>query len=318
MTMFRFRKAPVAPSPSAPTEAIFQIPVLLVLYFPTRLGSIDTCITGDVGAPLKTIREHTRRTTTQVMAALEDGSRFHGFKNPLARPSVSYRVEGALEFLEPLPTFAKRGHTAPMTDYNAIMRRITIESWLARGVKQVWLWGYHGGRVDLWESNMSSRWGDISNSDRDDRDLPVFDSTYTVFHYNYGRGASEAVEDHMHQIEAVLRFADEQLFWNKFVGATGEGRCGWSHFPPNGTRDYDWANPNFVESDLDNWHPDGGTKTRFNCGKWNGDSLKWFVRWMQNLPGHNNGIVYRGRELPNWWTWIGDFDGAMTRRIGLR
>ncbi len=309
---------PLPPPPPPPKPSVFEIPVLLVFYFPTtRSGFIDRSITGDVGMPLEEMRAHTHRTTKQVMKALEEGSRFHGFKNPDAPPSLRYRIDGDLQFQEPLPTFSKPGHAEPMTDYNAIMKRVNIEEWLVRGVKEVWIWGYHGGRVDLWESNMASKWGDISNSDRDPTDLPIFHKTYTVYHYNYGRGASEAVEDHMHQIEAVLRHADADLFWNKFVGQVGEGRCGWSHFPPNGVRDYDWANPNWIETDLENWRPDGGPKTRLNCHRWNSDSLDWFVLWMQCLPGFHNGIPYKDREIPNWWHWIGDFDDAMQQGRGL-
>jgi hypothetical protein len=51
-----------------------------------------------------------------------------------------------------------------------------------------------------------------------------------VLAYNYQRGASEAMEDHIHQIEAVLNYVDarertppekwsEPLFWGKFVGS---------------------------------------------------------------------------------------------------
>jgi hypothetical protein len=35
---------------------------------------------------------------------------------------------------------------------------------------------------------------------------------------------------------------------------------------------------------------------------------------MQNLPGKNNGIQYNGRNLKNWWTFIGRFDVAMGNR----
>ena len=52
-----------------------------------------------------------------------------------------------------------------------------------------------------------------------------------VYHYNYPGGPSEAVEDHMHQIKAVLRHVNPHLFWDKFVGRPGEGRCGWAHYP---------------------------------------------------------------------------------------
>lgn len=165
---------------------------------------------------------------------------------------------------------------------------------------------------------MAGSWGDVSNSDRDPHDLPVLRKTYTVYHYNYQRGPSEATEDHMHQIEAVLREANEDLFWRKFVGEVGEGRCGWTHFPPNGVRDYDWANRSMVWTDIEDWRPEGGgQKQRMNCDRWNSDSLTWFIYWMQNLPGHNNGLTYRGKPLTNWWHLIGDYDDAMRRKVGL-
>jgi hypothetical protein len=300
-------------------DDVWTIPVLVVNYFPVENGRINRAVTGDVGAPLETIRRHTVTTTERVIQALESGSRYHGYKDPAARPSLRYQIIDVLEFLEPLPTWPKPGHRVPMTDYNRIMNRIDIRDWVeSRGVKEVWLWGYHGGVIDLWESNMAGPYGDISNSDRDPHDLPVLDKTYTVYHYNYGRGPSEAVEDHMHQIEAVLRKVDPDLFWNKFVGKPGEGRCGWSHYPPNGVRDYDWANPTFVWSDIEDWNPEGtGQKQQINCERWQRDSLTWFIYWMQNLPGANNGLTYRGRSLTNWWVFIGDFDGAMSRGTGL-
>ncbi|MCB0083762.1 MAG: hypothetical protein KDE47_22640 [Caldilineaceae bacterium] len=300
-------------------SAPFTIPVLVVNYFPVRNGRVDRSVTGDVDASLAQIRQHTARTTAQVVQALEQGSTYHGYKEPAAQPSLHYEIVDTLEFLEPLPTWRKAGHRVPMTDYNAIMDRINIREWVEqRGVKEVWLWGYHGGVIDLWESNMAGPFGDISNSDRDPHDLPVLDQTYTVYHYNYGRGPSEAVEDHMHQIEAILRHIDPDLFWNKFVGKPGEGRCGWAHYPPNGQRDYDWRNRNYVLTDIEDWRPDGsGQKQQMNCARWRCDSLTWFIYWMQNVPGADNGITYRGRPLTNWWQCIGAFDEAMARGVGL-
>ncbi|MBV9867711.1 MAG: hypothetical protein JO316_20360 [Abitibacteriaceae bacterium] len=299
--------------------ALFNIPVLIVNYFPVQHNRIDRSITGDVDAPLDVIRQHTSNTTQQVIQALETGSIYHGYKDPTARPSLKYEVVETIEYLEPLPTYSKPGYGVPMTDYNAIMSRLDIRYWVEQcGIKEVWIWGYHGGVINLWESNMAGPYGDISNSDRDPTDLPILDQTYTVYHYNYGRGPSEAVEDHMHQIEAVLRHVDQDMFWNKFVGEVGAGRCGWSHFPPNGEHDYDWANPKYVWTDIEDWTPEGtGPKQRLNCQRWNGDSLTWFIYWMQNLPGAGNGLTYQGCPLTNWWTFIGDFDRAMAAKLGL-
>lgn len=300
-------------------SAPFTIPVLVLQYFPTQQGRLDRRITGDVDSSLSQIRQHVAQTTEQVIAALESGSAYHRYKDASAPPSLRYQLVETLEFLEPLPTRPKPGHRVPMTDYNTLLQRIHIDDWVERrGIKEVWLWGYHGGVIDLWESNMAGPWGDISNSDRDPHDLPVLNKSYTVYHYNYGRGPSEAVEDHMHQIEALLRHVDEALFWGKFVGKTGEGRCGWSHYPPNGVRDYDWRNPAPIWTDIEDWRPDGGgQKQLLNCDRWQGDSLRWFVYWMQNLPGYQNGLTYRGRALTNWWHFVGDFDQAMAQGIKL-
>lgn len=310
------------PKPARPLtypDDAWTIPTLLISYFPVTNGRIDKSVTGDVGGSLEQIRRHTIKTTERVVHALETGSIYHGYKDALAQPSLQYKIVDSIEYLEPLPTWPKPGHQVPMTDYNAIMQRVDINYWVEeRGIKEVWLWGYHGGVIDLWESNMAGPYGDISNSDRDSHDLPVLDKSYTVYHYNYGRGPSEAVEDHMHQIEAVLRYVDPHLFWDKFVGKPGEGRCGWAHYPPNGVRDYDWRNPAYIETDIEDWTPDGtGQKVRLNCNRWNSDSLSWFIYWMQNLPGRSNDITYKGRPLTNWWIFIGDFDGAMGNKINL-
>jgi hypothetical protein len=312
-----------------------QIPVLVVKYFPAKGGLIDQKVTGDWGAPLEATRKKTDQLTEEILTALQEGSRYHGYKDEEAKASLAYRVVKTFEFLEPLPTVPRSGQDAPMTDYNQIMRRVNIKQWVEqKGIKEVWIWGYHGGVVGLWESNMAGPFGDISNSNRDPKDLPVLKKTYTVYHYNYQRGTSEAIEDHIHQIEAVLNYVDGRdrtppdqwaklLFWGKFVGSDHTQKivhpgCGWAHYPPNAEQDYDWANKRFVETDVEDWKPDGtGKKQRMNCDRWGGDSLKWFVYWMQNLPGANSGLRYQRRPLTNWWIFIGDFDNAMKNRLKM-
>jgi hypothetical protein len=306
------------PPPS--THRSFTVPVLVIRYFPVKNDRIDVSVTGGLNAPLETIRRHTVETTERVIQALETGSTYHGYKDPAAQPSLRYQIVDTIEFLEPLPTYHRSpDHPVPMTDYYTIMKRVDIQHWVEeRDIKEVWLWGYHGGVVDLWESNMAGPYGDISNSIRDLMDLPVLSQTYTVYHYSYERGPSEAVEDHIHQIERVLEHVDYALFWDRFVGQPGAWRCGWAHYPPNGERDYDWDNPQYVWTDIEDWTPEGtGQKKRINCTRWSCDSLTWFIYWMQNLPGAKNGLTYRGRPLTNWWAFIGDFDNVMAARLGL-
>jgi hypothetical protein len=313
----------------------FVVPVVVVCYYPLAGDSINIAVTGDWGRSLAFTRAKTDSLTKRIAECLEEGSRFRGYKNPAAKPSLKYKILHKHEFFEPLPLCFKPGHARPVPDYYAVVKRIDAEYWVEkRGVKEIWLWAYHGGVLDLWESNMAGPFGDVSNSDRDPNDLPTFRKTYTLYHYNYQRGLSEAIEDHMHQIEAVLNFVDGRdttpedewpnlLFWGKFVGSDKTHKivrpgCGWAHYPPNAERDYDWKNPRLVWTDIEDWRPDGtGQRKQVNCQRWNCNSLDWFILWMQSLPGADNGLEYDGRPLTNWWIFIGDFDAAMKRGFKL-
>ncbi|MFZ0389795.1 MAG: hypothetical protein WAN36_05000 [Calditrichia bacterium] len=312
-----------------------EIPVVVVKYFPVQGELIDIKKTGDVDMPLSAARQKTDSLTGGLVRFLEDASRYHAYKNPQAEPSLDYRILNTYEFLEPLPTREKHAGKAPMTDYQAIFNRINGTDWVEnQGVKEIWLWGYHGGKVGLWESNMGGPFGDVSNSNRDEEDLPVLDNTYTFYHYNYQRGLSEAIEDHMHQIEALLNHVDgrdttkadewdQLLFWGKFVGSNKshkiiEPHAGWAHYPPNAEKDYDWANKAYVLTDMEDWHPDGtGEKKRVNCERWDCSSMGWFKLWMQSLPGKNNNLQYQGKPLTNWWIFVGDWDLARQKNLTL-
>jgi hypothetical protein len=129
------------------------------------------------------IRQKPNEMTQERLFALQQGTRYHGYKNRKAPPSVVYTVARTYEFLERLPTIARPGEKVPLTDYNKIMQRVNIKQWVEQnGVKEVWIWGYDGGVLNLWESNMAGPHGDISNSNRDPKDLPVLKRTYTVYH----------------------------------------------------------------------------------------------------------------------------------------
>lgn len=329
------RAAPDAHAAGRMPKPPYIVPVVVVCYFPVAGDSIDVAVTGDWGRGLAFTRAKTDSLSARIAQLMEEGSRFRAYKNPTAKPSLKYTIVHKYEFLEPLPLRFKPGHALPVPDYYAVVQRIDVKYWVEkRGVKEIWLWAYHGGKLDLWESNMAGPFGDVSNSDRDPTDLPTLARTYTLYHYNYQRGLSEAIEDHMHQIEALLNFIDGRditpedewsklLFWGKFVGSDKTHKivrpgCGWAHYPPNGERDYDWKNPRMVWTDLEDWRPDGtGRRTQMNCERWNCNSLDWFLLWMQSLPGADNGLVYEGRPLTNWWIFIGDFDAAMKRGLKL-
>jgi hypothetical protein len=322
----------------APTATI---KVHVVSFFPVTTDAsgvemIDRDVTVDVGGSYADLKAKTEGLTMEACKLLEEGSRFRGYKNPDAPPALRYEVVGQTEFKEAIPLRPKQGDRPPLPDYYSIMERIGARELVEeQGVQQIWMWGYHG-RIGLWESNMSSPTGDVSNSNRDNADLPVFTKTYTVYHYNYGRGVGEMLENHMHQLEHLLNFADgrdvtppekwsELLFWGKFVGSdashkivTNPARCGWTHYAPNSERDYDWANPRYVETDIEDWQPDGIGKTQMmNADRWDRDPIKWRVYWLQAIPGLGHGLSYQGKPLRNWWSFVSDWDTAMREKWTL-
>lgn len=338
---------PVEPYLAAPAAgALYEVPVAIIRYLPTRNGrDLDAGVT-DVSGSLEQIRRRIDRINRQVKFILEEGSRFRGYQDPSSRPSLGYRVVASVSVYEALP----EGRVAPgsererFPDYAAIVNRFDGKRLVDElGVKEFWIWGYHTATVVPAESKMSSQLtGDISNSHRFN-DLPIFGRSYVVYNYNYGRTAGEAVHNRGHQLEAILSYVarrqdgNDDLFWQKFVGRNsdnrtfGVGRAGWTHMPPNTNVDYDYANLRTVESDIADWTPGGsGRKTGVNAGTWrnlklawpNGDPAEqtdayWYLYWMQSMPGRSNTIAHGARQMTNWWAFTGDWDAAIRGGIGL-
>ena len=323
------------------------IPVLILRYLPTRDGTtVDTAETGWTSS-LNELKAHIDRLTIQTKFILEEGSRFRGYRHPGAVPSIGYQVIRIVTVYEELP----KERQVPWNpgvffpDYNQILDRADIEHYVNDlGVKEVWIWGYHHGDIEQPESNMSSPLtGDVSNSSRFNDDLPILDHTYTVYGYNFTRSACESAHDHGHQLEAILSYANQlqdgqaDLFWKQFVGQNAggafiTGRCGWTHMPPNTTEDYNYWSTTQVNSDIEDWRPDGtGEKIKVNANTWGGiayawpdgvapDDLiqaQWYIYWMQNMPGHNNGISYGTEFMTNWWRFTADWDAAIGADLGL-
>lgn len=302
---------------------------------------------------------HMRNLLTQfnITAAekLTEGSIYHGYKRPDSPPAIQYVFhETSSEYREKLPRGrvlnAEKGTYRP--DYMRILERENICDLVDnKGVRQVWLWGYHHGEIEPTESNMAmgtiskkywthGTYGDISNSEKTN-DLPTCKYTYVVYNYNMTRAVGEMLEDHSHQFERVFNHLDlvfdhttpnrdDDVFWGKFVGAGTGARiknpgCGWTHYPPNGVKDYDWYNQTLVESDCMDWKPDGGgKKSQVNCQTWADDptcsedgGTAFKVWWYQNMPGLQNGLSYRGRPLRNWWEAIYDLDTVLAQETGL-
>jgi hypothetical protein len=302
------------------SAAKWVIPVIVLRYFPIvpNTTKLDLDVTG--GPPrersLVDMMKKCDRITTETMRVLEHGSRFRSYRRAFVSPSLRYEVVKTVDYFERLPLDKAK---PKYPDYRAIVERANLRALIARdGVKEVWLWGYHTDTSGLWESNMSSPHGkDVSNSDRDLDDLPIYESTYTVYHYNYHRQTEEAVHNHMHQIECLIRDADPVLA-KLFEGEKENWRCGNCHFPPNGLKDYDYHNERVVQSDIEDWRPEGfGRMKPLNRDTWSNSERQWYTYWMQSLPGADNGLVYKNRRLTNWWHLVGNFDNAVLRKVRL-
>lgn len=324
----------VSPSPlPTPSQTQATIKVLSISYFPVSDGKLDTKNHiqdnyGEYSYSLSEIRKKVQDVQAGAITLLKEGSRYHGYKDARAIPYLNYEIVREIEHLEPVPLSDKKYGSLPLPAYKQMLDRIQICDYIdTQNVQEVWLWTYQGTGKSLWESNFSSPvYQDISNSDRDPNDLPKCAHSYTVYDYNYGRGVSEAVEDHIHQYEALFNSVDKELFWNTFVGYFPGGnwaianssnqnrRCGWAHFPPNGQKDYDWSNQATVTTDCENWNPTTySNPTAINCSRWECTSIGYFKWWMQNIPGFKNDVTYQSRKLRNWWEFVADYDAAMTK-----
>lgn len=248
---------------------LYEIPIVSICYLPTRDGVRLDPIATDLDATLYQMYEKITMMNRQIKFALEEGSRYHGYMNPQARPTLGYKVVAMITLNEDLPRDPADKNGKHQIDYNKVLERFGGENWVNQeGVKEFWVWSYHFGDLDVTESNMSSpTTGNISNSARREGNMPVYDRSYIVYNYNYERSAAEAIHDHGHQLEAMLNYANQRqdgntkLFDDEFMK-----RIGWTHCPSNTKKDYEYLNENLVESDVADWRPDGGGRTLMvNC-----------------------------------------------------
>lgn len=364
---------PIDPYLATPAPGhIYEIPVVVMRFLPTVDGKdLDVSMAADYRSlgeiSLEELKTRIDVFDKRIKFMLEEGSRFRGYKTPSAAPSIGYRVVAYITVYEQTPRGPVIGEVngfpiyAP--DFHQIFDKFNMAHYVNDlGVKEIWVW--MGGVApdfpsydpslhkpenfrNWWESNMSSPLtADISNSNRDNTDLPIYNSTYTVYGQNFRRTQAEAVHNHGHQLEAILSHVNQlqhgntDLFWKKFVGQDeiGEfitGRAGWTHMPPNTTKHYDYTQTTtFVESDIEDWTPDNsGSKKLVNVDTYGNLTYQWpdanpagiqqrvesqwYIYWMQNMPGHDNQIRYGEKAMTNWWEFTGNWDKAISSNLGL-
>ncbi|MBI4675764.1 MAG: fibronectin type III domain-containing protein [Chloroflexi bacterium] len=240
-------------------------------------------------------------------------------------------------------------NTAYRPHYGNILRDMGICNYVdGQGVKEVWIYGYHSSVIVPDESKMSSKYGDVSNAYPKDEAIPAeyrlprCANSYVMYNFTYQPGGSSAigntVHNRLHQIENVIFFAEKRgyppndqnavgsLFWDDFsvygAAALRPGycaSCGNTHSPPNTTQGYDYASQTYAENNCETWNPDDGQTTyvNANCSQWGCTDVSFYKWFMQNIPGYENGIMFQGRKLRNWWEAMYDFNAFIDARWSL-
>jgi hypothetical protein len=322
-----------------PLDRSYDVNVLVIKYFPlTEEGTLNVDVTGDEavfeGVTYEEIKQKTEDITNNWVFFIGEASSYLGYTDSSAEPALNYHIVDTIEHLEAVPI--DPGAPVPLyPDYEGIMNDHDICDRVDnQGIDEVLIWAYEGlpQKLAISESKMAGPFGDISNSFRFN-DMPVCNSSYVVYTFNYARGTAEAIEAWGHQIEAELDAVDvDDIFRSKFQGPNYpqtlgvDGRCGSVHNAPNARVEYDRFNPEPQPSDCLDWDPDGlGELSDISCENWgcfdNSDTdnpaLNYMVWNWQNLPGINNEKEFQGEQLRNWWDVHGDFDNVMANNRRL-
>ena len=347
------RRLPIDPYLATPAAgALWELPVVVIAFIPTADG-VNVDVRKAPGfwsldpMTLDTVEQRVLDFSRRRKMMVEEGSRFHGYKDSAAQPSIGYRVVDYIIVYDIPPAgthvWPGRAGSPRFFDYFKIFADWGIAATIQQsGVREVWLAessfdmsfpSYDPAIMDTldmrvaFESNMSSpTTGDVSNSFRWNDDLPVFGHTYVVYGVSYRRTQAEAVHNVGHQLEAALAYVNwlqdgnTDLFWKQFVGQSAlgafiTGRAGWTHMPPNTTSDYDYLNPSPVSSDIEDWRPDGsGARTLVNLNTWASLTYPWPGGPPRDQMAESQWYIYwmqnhpgRGNRIPHGGNWMSNW-----------
>ncbi len=312
----------------------FKMPVLVISYIPIDTNKkVDVSKTGSWKDPdINKLRAKISDSNKKFSESLIDGSKYHGYKIPSATPSLNYFIVDEKEFLGEIPTSPITKAPGTGTDYFKILKRdVDVCNYVDNGdVKEVWIWTYESDKIRSISTNMawgykikdywnyidsiddSKSYGDLSIYS--ENDLPICQKTYTVYNYYYKENFDEMPDLHSYQFDLIVG----NIGNNKDVYGSFTKSCGANICPPNTNCPTEsWCSKITVQSDCEDWKPTGGEKKQISCYNWDSDckgdcEASFKIWWMQNIPGKNNNLkTSDGKNVENWWEYIGDFDNAM-------
>lgn len=342
------------------------VPVVLINYLPTKDGillDMERAPDGFYDINNSTLDRAKAKIFEEKIVekyAIEEGTRFRDYATNIIDPYVSINVIAYINIYEVAYAPNPDGGAVQIINWTNLFGKLNMKDLVEKsGVKEVWFTAFPKDEYpsvlkqpnptdkSLWfnmpESNMSSPLtGDVSNSSRTNKDLPVYSKTYVVYGDNAHRGADTDLHNRGHQIEAQLAYFDNNLIWKKAFLPTStlkEFRLGNCHWPPNASSDYDYANKSSVKSDIATWQPSGGLFVDVNVDTWlskkylfnmnaanlnggltnysNDAQVKWFIYWWQSIPGLDNKIKYNDKQLTNWWDVFYNWDEAIKNKKTL-
>jgi hypothetical protein len=216
-------------------------------------------------------------------------------------------------------------------DYKAFVEFYGFDKMRDKGiVNEVWVWTFP--MCGMWESNMMGKDAFWINSEPT---LGVDCKEHLcVMGLNYERDLACALESYGHRFESTMmkvygwwdydnktRTVDLTT-WEKYAGYAkiynkfnqGLSNVGNVHFPPNGVKDYDWANQAKVSTFADNWSAYPNVKEEnprvIDCSEWGCKHLGYMKWWFMHIP-HVAGINPADKKLNNWWNYVVDYNEAV-------
>ena len=197
-------------------------------------------------------------------------------------------------------------------------------------VHEIWVWSYPIS--GMYESRFAGQGAFWLNSPPMNPNT-TNEKLLIVMGFNYERDVACAVEDFGHRAESIMKEVYGRWNWrpsipsapnnwelySAFDGVSnGSTHVGNVHFPPNGRKDYDWANPASVKSYHKEWqyypnirkNEDEGAKGEImDCSAWGCNHLGWFKFWFSHFPNFQ-GINKKDGKLNNWWHYFVDYQEA--------
>jgi hypothetical protein len=278
-----------------------------------------------------------KELTDLVVTRLEAASFERGNEGNGWYPSLDLEISKTVVHNAATPKLANG-----QADYQQILNDHAVCSLVSEGsVDEVWVWSDRTG--SMYEATMAGPQGEVFDLNgtpvvRNDcpKLVPIMGLNYEIY-YDYrpdGVGGYEyvmpAVEMELHSFghrfeNTVAHYLDNKHrgnvvpgdTWYAYDGKIGyDGEldpnsfCGNAHYTPNASTfadEYIYWNKKIVTSSCRHWTPANYARLNFGCNLWDCWHEKYFVWWMQQMPGRcTSGSMQTasGQPMPNWWALV--------------